>query len=903
MQLLPVIPAYAGMTGFQYQQIINFPAIHNSQENTMNRKFHLYPAVITVLLLCTSMPAHTSGVKEIKVGGSGKKEMFGQTVSISGGYAIAGVPKNDTYGKDSGVALLFRYTGTTWEQAAELRSPDDLSFGHFGYSAAVYDDPFSDSGDYAIVGACGSDGKVPNSGAAYIFKQSSSFWSHHAKLTADDGKRNDDFGFSVSISGDMAIVGAYRSDGAGTDAGAAYIFKNSNGRWTQQAKLQASDARAEDHFGWSVSISGDYAIVGAHGRDDKGIESGAAYVFYNGGSGWIQQSKLLPSDGAAGDFFGFSVSVSGSYAIVGANADDDRGDRSGSAYIFSRNGTNWSQTAKLTAGDGSAGSFFGRSVSLSENYAAVGADGAEAGTGAVYIFRKNGSSWNQKEKIMSGDKSYRLGASVSVSDSPVSSDYFRSIAGAGASADTEGTAEAVYFFGNEPASSPAIHVSPDSLSLSKCYTPGRAAEERTDSAPALSTDEVSEFKMGLIIPDEVKEYWQTHVRPPQSPGLDSLPDNQDWSRYDTPAKAQGGCGACAVFSTVALIENLMNQANLMPNPDLSEQALLSCTDGINCSGGWYWDVMNYIKQFGAVPDTCYGYIGKNGNCGDRCLKPDYTVRTGSCTPASGLWGENHSVDDLRMALQSGPLVVSMRVPADGTFIGGYRGGVYDYKGIENINWSTNGHAVLLVGYNDAEKSFKAKNSWGPTWGESGYFRIAYDDVTDAVKFGSYACSASGAYLSENASVLTVSNRGTADLIISSITTNRTWLAVSPSLNIKILPNAQQTVFVSVQNWASVPLSGENAQLTLDSNDPQKRSLVVGVAVSRPLCPPLNMITGNIDCKEGIDLRDAILALQVLTGIKTEGICDNNYQNSGVDVNGDKRIGMEEVIYILRHLSE
>ena len=179
-------------------------------------------------------------------------------------------------------------------------------------------------------------------------------------------------------------------DDNGDDSGSAYIFKRDGTSWRQQAKLTATDGAADNWFGWSVSISVDYAIVGANHDDDNGDNSGSAYIFKRDGTSWSQQAKLLASDGFAGDGFGDSVSISGDYAIVGAINDDDNGTDSGSAYIFKR-GETWNQQVKLTASDGALGDWFGDSVSISSGYAIVGSSGDNdngSNSGSVYIFSK-----------------------------------------------------------------------------------------------------------------------------------------------------------------------------------------------------------------------------------------------------------------------------------------------------------------------------------------------------------------------------------------------------------------------------------------------------------------------------------------------------------------------------------
>ena len=206
-------------------------------------------------------------------------------------------------------------------------------------------------------------------------------WSQQAKLTASDAVAGDDFGRDVAIKGDYVIVGCYSGE-------AAYIFKKDTGAetWTQKAILTASDAGGTDYFGDNVSMSGDYVIVGAKVNDSS---KGAAYIFMKdtGAETWTQQAKLIASDAANSDQFGWSVSIDNDLAIVGSLNDDDGGSSSGSAYVFARDGTNWSQQVKLTASDAAASDVFGNSVAIDGDFAVVGARGDASGTGAAYIFQ------------------------------------------------------------------------------------------------------------------------------------------------------------------------------------------------------------------------------------------------------------------------------------------------------------------------------------------------------------------------------------------------------------------------------------------------------------------------------------------------------------------------------------
>jgi hypothetical protein len=383
--------------------------------NKMKNKTSLYvPMAIVALLLMQADSLYAIWPQQAQLTASDGAilDMFGCSVSISGDYAIVGACYDDDKGTDSGSAYIFKYDGATWSQQAKLTASDGAAEDHFGCSVSI-------SGDYAIVGANYDDDKGDASGSAYIFKRNGAIWNQQAKLTASDGAALDYFGGSVSISGDYAIIGASGDDDTGYDNGSAYIFKYDGTTWVQQARLTASDGAILDIFGCSVSISGDYAIIGASGDDDKGDGSGSAYIFKRDGATWSQQQKLTASDAAAGDYFGDSVSISGDYAIVGADCDDDKGAESGSAYIFKRDGATWSQQAKLTASDGAAKDYFGCSVSISGDYAIIGAhqdDDKGTDSGSAYIF-KRGTTWSQQDKLTAsnGAAGDCFGYSVSIS--------------------------------------------------------------------------------------------------------------------------------------------------------------------------------------------------------------------------------------------------------------------------------------------------------------------------------------------------------------------------------------------------------------------------------------------------------------------------------------------------------
>jgi len=252
------------------------------------------------------------------------------------------------------------------------------------------------------------------------------------KLTANDGVALDHFGRSVAIADDddTIVVGSWQDDtDNGIESGSAYVYTRSSSStgttttalWTLQAKLTANDGEAFDQFGVSLAIDSDTVVVGANGDDDSGSNSGSAFVFTRTGTTWTEQAKLMPSDGALDDYFGRSVAIDGDTIVVGANfGDNDSGQNSGAVYVFLRTGILWSQQAKLMASDGTALDEFGRSVAIAGDTIVVGAyfadndNGSESGS--VFVFTRTGSTWTEQTKLTASDGAAqdRFGGGVAI---------------------------------------------------------------------------------------------------------------------------------------------------------------------------------------------------------------------------------------------------------------------------------------------------------------------------------------------------------------------------------------------------------------------------------------------------------------------------------------------------------
>ncbi len=393
----------------------------------------------------------------VKASNSGMNDQFGWPgggIAIAGDTLVVGAPTEDSSAKgvdgdqgdgldptpmnrmdgfDSGAAYVFWRYGTGWSQQAYLKSTDTASHDLFGRAVAV-------SGDTVVVSAAGAKGKqdgVPFVGAVYVFVREGTTWRQQARLTVPGSDDYTRFGASLAISGDTLVIGAESEKRAGAQAGgeeilmagAAYVFVRDGGKWSQQARLEASNAKYKSHFCGSVAISGDTLIVGAIGdnsasggvngdqSDHSLVSAGAAYVFRREGTKWSQQAYLKAPKPGEFDEFGTSVAISGDTAVVGATGakagnakSGEKDDGPGAAFVFVRADGKWVAQASLTPPNFEGGEEFGCSVAISGEHLVVGAKQTRDRTdkqrnhpGAAHVFTRKASTWDRGTPIMASN--------------------------------------------------------------------------------------------------------------------------------------------------------------------------------------------------------------------------------------------------------------------------------------------------------------------------------------------------------------------------------------------------------------------------------------------------------------------------------------------------------------------
>lgn len=351
-----------------------------------------YPLTVDPLVWIEQKVASNSGSLD---------DWFRSSVAISGTTAVIGSARTTVNGNYlQGAAYVFNKVGGSWNQTAKLTASDGQQYDYFGSAVAL-------SGTTVLVGApyASIDGNGQQ-GAVYVFTETDGTWSQTQKLVASDGASGDYFGISVSISGVTTLVGASQATVDDNEyEGAAYIFSQANGSWSQTFKLTASDGTAGDAFGTSVVLAGNTALIGAPDATANGHgDQGAVYVFNDSGGNWTQMQKLIENEGAGPDQFGTSVALDGTTALIGAPTANYA---PGAAYVFSRSDGTWTQAAELTPSDGAEFDYFGTSVAVFDTTVLVGAYGATVNAqpyqGAAYLFHESNGTWTQIQKLTASD--------------------------------------------------------------------------------------------------------------------------------------------------------------------------------------------------------------------------------------------------------------------------------------------------------------------------------------------------------------------------------------------------------------------------------------------------------------------------------------------------------------------
>jgi hypothetical protein len=378
---------------------------------------------ISMVLVGLVLPVTASWTQRQKITSTprGVGAQFGNAVAINGGTMVVGARFDSTTASQAGTAYVYVLSGGTWTQQAVLLAPDGALGDKFGYSVAVSDNTI-------VVGSYNDDSPLSNAGSAYVFVRSGTTWTFQQKLTANDGTADDQFGTGVAIQGETIVVGANHADLPGnSEAGSGYLFRRTGTVWAQTQKFipvqGTSGVILGDHLGESAAMSGDKIILGAPGDDTPFTAAGAVYVFVESSGSYVPQQKLTIASGANGDSFGNSVAIEGNTLVGGALQYTPIIGQSafGAAYVYEFNGSTWVSQGRLVASDGASVDRFGYSVAVSNNVVAVGAreDDTSVGpdAGSAYVFKRTGTTWIEQQKLAPNDpfNGDRLGGSIALS--------------------------------------------------------------------------------------------------------------------------------------------------------------------------------------------------------------------------------------------------------------------------------------------------------------------------------------------------------------------------------------------------------------------------------------------------------------------------------------------------------
>ena len=333
-------------------------------------------------------------------------DRFGKSVAIYGNFLLVGAYADDNNGENSGSVYFFEKIDDSWVERGKVQPSDAASFMEFGYSLQILD-------NVAVIGAPYSGPQV--SGNAYVFNLEDN-WIEKQILTPSDNHGNMHFGTAVAFNENFILVGAKEEQNSGATNGAAYVFSQSEDGWVESQKLESTDPDTR-YMGTSVAIGVDVAVVGAQ----HFWNAGHAFIYKRIGNDWLEQTRVFPIDGEKGDAFGSAVAIGDEYVFVGAQ---NHHEYRGAVYVYKNIDGLWTQTSKIMASDSEPDDLFGKTILVSDSLLLIGASRANrpnTNTGAVYIFRYVEDEWVEELQITTAAavEDYSFGCSISISDAGI----------------------------------------------------------------------------------------------------------------------------------------------------------------------------------------------------------------------------------------------------------------------------------------------------------------------------------------------------------------------------------------------------------------------------------------------------------------------------------------------------
>ena len=375
-------------------------------------------AFITLFaLIAFGMGLKAQDLNEISRSSSNEHEHFGWSLAMDENWLVVGSPHSETTaGPDAGKVVIYQKNGDGWDEFQVLIDANGNTFQNYGFSIDM-------EAQVLVVGAIGTFQNGPFSGKADVYEFNGNTWELISSLVAPDANAGQYFGHSVATNGSRIVVGAIKADGVETMTGAVYDFEKADGLWGYSAKLIADDGNTNDNFGYAVDINSDgRVVVGAPNQTDYIDKSGAAYVYEFDGSAHTQIAKLKAFNRTEKDFLGSSVAINGDDVVAGAFLSDGVTNNTGSAYWFELEGGSWIERQQLASSGSTLNDYYGKSLAMSNFRLLIGAPKANSDTGLdvgrSYYYEKEAGAWVLKQVFEDPDGNAHnfFGASVALSD-------------------------------------------------------------------------------------------------------------------------------------------------------------------------------------------------------------------------------------------------------------------------------------------------------------------------------------------------------------------------------------------------------------------------------------------------------------------------------------------------------